>query len=37
MYLKPNILIFGGSDGSKLLNDLWILNIENAPYNWIKA
>ena len=36
IYSKPNLIIFGGNNGTDTINDVWILNIERAPFNWIK-
>lgn len=33
---KPNLVIFGGNNGTDTVNDVWILNIEKSPYTWVK-
>ena len=35
-YLKPYVVIFGGNTGSQPANDVWIITLENSPFQWIK-
>jgi len=35
-YSKPNLLVFGGNNGTDTVNDVWILNVEKAPFTWVK-
>lgn len=37
IYSKPNLVIFGGNNGTDTINDVWILNPEKTPSNWIKV
>ena len=32
VYIKPNLVIFGGNQGSGPENDLWTLNTEVTPF-----
>jgi protein phosphatase len=34
-YLSPFIILFGGSSGETLLNDVWILNLESSVKEWL--
>jgi protein phosphatase len=34
--VKPYIILFGGNTGAVPVNDVWILNVDKAPYNWEK-
>lgn len=36
IYFKPNLLIFGGNNGTDTVNDVWMLNVEKAPFTWTK-
>ena len=36
VYIKPYILVFGGNTGTEPVNDVWALNLEKAPYNWMR-
>jgi len=36
VYFKPNLLIFGGNNGTDAVNDVWLLNVEKAPFTWAK-
>ena len=31
---KPFLIIFGGNTGTVPVNDVWIMNVEKAPYSW---
>lgn len=33
---KPNIILFGGSNGSTPLNETWILDLMKKVFSWIK-
>ncbi len=34
VYSKPNLVIFGGNNGTETVNDVWALNVEKAPFSW---
>ena len=36
VYSKPNLVVFGGNNGTATVKDTWCLNVEKAPFNWIK-
>lgn len=36
VFIKPFLVVFGGNTGSEPVNDTWSLNLEKAPYNWLK-
>lgn len=36
VYIKPHLLVFGGNTGSEPVNDVWCLNVEKAPFTWLK-
>lgn len=36
VYAKPSLLIFGGNNGNDTVNDVWCLNVEKAPFTWVK-
>jgi protein phosphatase len=36
IFFKPFIIAFGGNTGTVPVNDVWILNIEKAPFMWQK-
>ena len=36
IFIKPNIIVFGGNTGNEPANDVWSLNLEKAPYSWVK-
>ena len=33
---KPYLLVFGGNTGSEPVNDIWVLNVDKAPFSWLK-
>lgn len=33
---KPYLLVFGGNTGSEPVNDVWCLNVDKAPFSWMK-
>ena len=33
-FIKPYLLVFGGNNGTELLNDVWSVNIEQTPFIW---
>jgi len=35
-YVKPFLVVFGGNTGAESVNDWWTLNLEKAPYTWVK-
>lgn len=35
-FAKPNLILFGGSNGSDTMNDTWCLNISNNLFQWNK-
>jgi len=34
VFIKPNIVVFGGNSGNESLNDVWFMNLERSPYSW---
>ena len=36
VFAKPFLIVFGGNTGTVPVNDVWILNLEKAPYSWNK-
>lgn len=36
VFKSPNLILFGGNNGKKNLNDVWTLNIRSAPSIWRK-
>jgi hypothetical protein len=36
VYNKPFILVFGGNSGNEAVNDVWGLNVDKAPFSWVK-
>lgn len=34
VYLLPHLVVFGGNDQTRVLNDLWILNVQKKPLAW---
>jgi len=36
-YIKPFLLVFGGNTGTESVSDVWVLNFEKAPYNWLRV
>ena len=34
--VKPYIILFGGNTGTVPVNDVWIINVDKAPYVWEK-
>lgn len=32
VFFKPFLIVFGGNTGTVPVNDVWILNVEKAPY-----
>eukprot|EP00825_Cyclidium_porcatum_P025700 TRINITY_DN2786_c0_g1_i1.p1 TRINITY_DN2786_c0_g1~~TRINITY_DN2786_c0_g1_i1.p1 ORF type:complete len:703 (+),score=70.10 TRINITY_DN2786_c0_g1_i1:335-2443(+) len=36
VYSRPFLLVFGGNTGTVAVNDVWILNIEKSPHQWIR-
>jgi hypothetical protein len=36
VFAKPNILVFGGNTGTDPVNDVWTLNVDKAPFTWVK-
>lgn len=35
-FAKPNLIVFGGSNGSETMNDTWCLNLQNNLFQWVK-
>ena len=35
-FSKPHIIVFGGNTGSETVNDVWVLNVDKAPFSWTK-
>lgn len=36
VFFKPFLIVFGGNTGTVPVNDVWVLNVEKAPYVWNK-
>lgn len=36
MFNKPYLLVFGGNTGTEPVNDVWCLNVDKAPFSWLK-
>ena len=36
-FIKPYIVLFGGTGGQDPLNDIWILNVEQSPFQWTQV
>jgi protein phosphatase len=36
-FVKPNIVLFGGNNGSLVLNDVWTLQVNQTPFTWKKV
>eukprot|EP00331_Platyophrya_macrostoma_P003524 CAMPEP_0176424724 /NCGR_PEP_ID=MMETSP0127-20121128/10992_1 /TAXON_ID=938130 /ORGANISM="Platyophrya macrostoma, Strain WH" /LENGTH=808 /DNA_ID=CAMNT_0017805805 /DNA_START=70 /DNA_END=2496 /DNA_ORIENTATION=+ len=36
VFSKPYLLVFGGNTGNDAVNDVWCLNVEKAPFFWVK-
>ena len=34
-FYRPNLMVFGGNTGNEPVNDVWILNVEKAPFVWV--
>lgn len=32
IFFKPFLIVFGGNTGTFPVNDVWVLNVEKAPY-----
>ncbi|KAH8584532.1 serine threonine phosphatase alpha [Cryptosporidium sp. chipmunk genotype I] len=37
VYSKPNLIVFGGNDGQRTLNDVWFMNVEESPFVWTQV
>ncbi len=37
VFAKPNLVLIGGCTESQESNDVWIINIQNAPLSWSQA
>ena len=36
VFSKPYLLVFGGNTGQVPENDVWVLNVDKAPFSWLK-
>ena len=36
-FRSPYLILFGGNDGKNNLKDVWILNVQSAPFMWNKV
>jgi hypothetical protein len=36
-FAKPYLLVFGGNTGTEPVNDVWVLNVDKAPFSWVKV
>lgn len=34
VFFKPFLIVFGGNTGTTAVNDVWVLNVDKAPYSW---
>ena len=34
VFSKPHLLVFGGNTVTELVNDVWCLNVDKAPFSW---
>lgn len=34
VFSKPYLLVFGGNTVTELVNDVWCLNVDKAPFSW---
>eukprot|EP00914_Ancora_sagittata_P024837 GHVO01049559.1.p1 GENE.GHVO01049559.1~~GHVO01049559.1.p1 ORF type:complete len:879 (-),score=113.27 GHVO01049559.1:304-2940(-) len=34
VYHKPNLVVFGGNDGQRSVNDIWFMDVEKSPFSW---
>eukprot|EP01056_Protomagalhaensia_sp_Gyna25_P000445 Protomagalhaensia_sp_Gyna_25__444@NODE_120_length_5101_cov_30_677993_g94_i0_p1_GENE_NODE_120_length_5101_cov_30_677993_g94_i0NODE_120_length_5101_cov_30_677993_g94_i0_p1_ORF_typecomplete_len833_score102_97Kelch_4/PF13418_6/1_8e13Kelch_4/PF13418_6/0_014Kelch_4/PF13418_6/5_1e06Kelch_4/PF13418_6/0_0019Kelch_4/PF13418_6/0_002Kelch_4/PF13418_6/1_4Kelch_4/PF13418_6/5_5e02Kelch_5/PF13854_6/3_1e07Kelch_5/PF13854_6/0_051Kelch_5/PF13854_6/3_3e07Kelch_5/PF13854_6/0_01Kelch_5/PF13854_6/0_021Kelch_5/PF13854_ len=37
VYYKPNLIVFGGNDGQRSLNDIWYMHVERCPFAWVQV
>ena len=35
VFSKPYLIVFGGNTVSESVNDVWVLNVDKAPFSWI--
>ena len=35
VFSKPYLIVFGGNTGTEPVNDVWVLNVDKAPFSWI--
>ena len=36
VFNKPYLIVFGGNTVSEQINDVWCLNVDKAPFSWLK-
>ena len=36
VFNKPYLLVFAGNTGQEPVNDVWCLNVDKAPFSWLK-
>ena len=34
VFSKPYLIVFGGNTGTEPVNDVWVLNVDKAPFSW---
>uniref|UniRef100_A0A0G4GUT8 Serine/threonine-protein phosphatase n=1 Tax=Chromera velia CCMP2878 TaxID=1169474 RepID=A0A0G4GUT8_9ALVE len=37
VFHKPNLIVFGGNNGTQAENDIWHLDVERAPFTWAQV
>ena len=37
MFNKPLLIVCGGNNGQQAENDVWILDVEHAPFQWTQV
>jgi protein phosphatase len=35
-FSKPYLIVFGGNTGTEPVSDVWSLNVDRAPFSWVK-
>lgn len=33
-HAKANLIVFGGNDGTRTLNDIWYMDVQKSPFTW---
>jgi len=37
VFSKPYLIVFGGNTGTEPVNDVWVLNVDKAPFSWVNV